>query len=61
VISYHVNLLSETTLLGNTSRHNVFGGGGDPRPAMTMANGNHGVGNVQAGPTQQQQQLPQAQ
>jgi len=61
VISFHVNLLSKNTLLGNTSRRNVFGGGGDPRPATTMANSNHGVGNVQAGPTQQQQQLPQAQ
>ena len=57
--------VSKTNLLGNTGRRNVLGGGGGgPRPPTTMVNGN-GVGNAQAGPSQQQQQqkqqLPQAQ
>ena len=51
--------VSKTNLLGNAGRRNMLGGGG-PRPPTMMANGN-GVGNVQAGPSQQQQQQQQHQ
>jgi len=43
--------VSKTNLLGNAGRRSVLGGGS--RPLTTAVNGN-GVGNAQAGPSQQQ-------